>query len=204
MKKILLALTLVFTMGVSKNLNAQALEQGNSAVDVYYGFVSLGKALWLELGGDGATAKYFGAIGGRYEYMTSDKMGVGLEFNYTDMALDWSDTYSDSTTTPPTTSTYTYSMKRTIIRVMPRFNIHFGGSEDFDAYFGVAVGYRSAKTTYEDNNPNNIDETFEGLSPLAMRLALGGRYYFTDNIGIHMEFGIGGGNMLHGGLSFKF
>lgn len=206
MKKLLLSIVagagLLFA---SQNTNAQALEQGNSAVDAYYGFVSLGKALWMEMGGDGASAKYFGAIGARYEYMVSDKMGVGAEFNYTDMELVWEDDYVDSTTVPPTTTKYSYRFDRTVIRFMPRFNIHFGGSEDFDGYFGVAVGYRSAKTSYSDNDGDSSnDETIEGLSPLAMRLAIGGRYYFTDNIGIHMEFGIGGGNMLHGGLSFKF
>ena len=198
MKKLLLGLSLILSVGLSKNVNAQALEQGQSEIDVYYGGVSFGKALWLELGGEDATAKFLGVMGLKYEYMVSDKMGVGAEFNYTDMQLDWSDTDSASGTK------YEYNIQRTVIRFMPRFNIHFGSSESFDGYFGVAAGYRSAKSTYSDNNPNNTDESIASLNPMALRLALGGRYFFTDNIGLHMEFGIGGGMLLHGGLSIKF
>ncbi|MFT7158553.1 MAG: hypothetical protein ACI8Q1_003586, partial [Parvicella sp.] len=35
-------------------------------------------------------------------------------------------------------------------------------------------------------------------------LFLGGRYFFTDNIGMNLEFGVGGGALIQGGLALKF
>jgi len=206
-KTLVVAVIAASSMLPQKEAKAQAMEQGNIGIDVYYGAVSFSKALWEALAdtydGD-KKSTYFGAIGGRFEYMVSDKIGVGLDFNYTNMTLQVSEQDTNYSTSPPSVQTYTYNWERTIIRAMPRFNIHFGGNESFDGYFGVGVGYRSAKSTFSDDDPNNIDETVEGLSPVAMRIALGGRYFFTDNIGISMELGIGGGNLIHGGISLKF
>jgi hypothetical protein len=129
--------------------------------------------------------------------MVSDKMGVGIDMNY--VSIKWEDSYDNGNG-----STYTDQIVYTRMRFMPRFNIHFGSSDSFDGYFGVAAGYGAGKFEYSSTNPNYQTSSTPNLFPLAMRIAVGGRYYFTDNIGIHMELGIGGGAIIHGGLAFKF
>jgi outer membrane scaffolding protein for murein synthesis (MipA/OmpV family) len=199
MKKLLLSLTLVFSAGVAQNLNAQAVEQGNMTFDVYYGFPNLTGSLAKSISTDSElTVKSLGPIGGKFEYMVSDKMGVGLETNYSSTTVTYTEFDSFDSTN------YEYNWSITSIRFMPRWNIHFGSSDNFDGYFGIAAGYLAR--TYKDSStdPNYTSTSISGAFPFALRLAVGGRYYFTDNIGLHMELGFGGGALIHGGFAFKF
>lgn len=203
MKKIY-SFLIVSAIGASAFLSpstvkAQALEQGNVSLDLYYGFGSLSKS-FLKLITDNSTAKssFLGPMGLKFEYMASDKIGVGAEFNYTSYNIEWNEVDS------ATSVNFNYKYTRTIVRIMPRFNIHFGSNENFDGYFGIAAGYRQAFNKWESNDPSYDGSTSGTLIPFAMRIALGGRYFFTDNFGIHMELGLGGGAMIHGGLSLKF
>jgi hypothetical protein len=53
-------------------------------------------------------------------------------------------------------------------------------------------------------NTNNIfHDPSVSFSGLAFRIAIGGRYFFTKNIGIFGEIGFFGGAIIHGGLSLK-
>lgn len=183
--------------------NAQALEEGNVTFDPYYGVASvIAKAVFTAPDSAANTSdKFIGPIGFKFEYMGSDKIGVGFEYNYTIGELTWQETKTDTVTSQ--TKTYNYKIRRDLHRFMPRINIHFGGSESFDSYFGVAVGYRLPKWTIESDEAGYSYET-GSFSSFALRLALGARYYITDNIGLHMELGLGGGTLIHIGLSTKF
>lgn len=204
MKKVLftlkvVAIAAVVNFSLSSKANAQAVEEGNVTIDPYYGFFSVAKALFTA--SDNQTvleSSFIGPVGLKGEYMFSDKMSIGAEFNYTGMGWEYTEIDSASG------NKYTYNLKRNIIRIMPRLNIHFGGSENFDGYFGISAGYRNATYSLTSNNPNQADESVEGLVPIAMRFSLGGRYYFTENIGLMAEIGLGGGTIFHTGFSFKF
>jgi hypothetical protein len=182
---------------LSTNLvNGQAMDQGRMCIDLYYGFGSTSKAFVQEMANtNNGDFKSFGAIGGRFEFMASDKVGIGLEGNYLIHTATW--LVDDGVNK----YNYEYSVRR--VRVFPRINYHFGNSDSFDAYFGVGAGYRSIKRVTTSNDPNFIGEELEGALPVAMRLALGARYFFTENIGAHVEFGLGGGNIIHFGLSIR-
>ncbi|MFN3918113.1 MAG: outer membrane beta-barrel protein [Flavobacteriales bacterium] len=199
MKKIYVMCIGVILASTSLTANAQAVQQGSVVIDGYYGWGSLSKA-FLKSITDNSAAKIssLGPIGARLEYMASDKIGVGFDFNYTDNKVTWNDKPTDSS------ATYSYEYNVTRVRFMPRMNIHFGGNENFDSYFGVAAGYRSITRSFSSNDPDYTGGTTEGVNPLAMRLALGARYFFTDNFGLNMEFGLGGGYMIHAGVSAKF
>jgi outer membrane protein W len=192
MKKLFIALSFSFATFYSSNdANAQAMSQGDFSVDVYYGFGSLSKAFVQEMAKPDGQFRSLGALGARFEFMASDKVGIGLEGNYLNHNATWrNENYS-----------YEYNVRR--IRVFPRINYHFGNSDSFDAYVGVGAGYRYIVRSYSTNDPNYDPDDTEGILPVAMRLAIGARYFFTDNIGLHMEFGMGGGNIVHYGLSFK-
>jgi len=165
-------------------------------VDVYYGFGSMSKAFVKEFAGPNGTFKSFGALGARFEYMASDKVGIGLEANYLIHTATWN--VDDGVNL----YNYEYSVRR--IRVFPRINYHFGNSDRFDSYVAAGAGYRSIVRSTKSNDPNYIPEDITGVFPVAMRLAFGARYFFTETIGAHMEFGLGGGNIIHFGLSARF
>jgi hypothetical protein len=200
MKKIF---TILFGASIlaSSNVKAQAVEQGSIVIEAYYGFLSISNAAFKELSSNSA-AKFtgIGPAGLRFEYMVSDKIGLGLDGNFLSQNLNWTGT----DTTAGNKLNFEYKVFRQVLRVMPRINIHFGGSDNFDGYFGIAAGYRNVTRGYNSNDPNYKGESSSAtLVPITLRFAVGGRYFFTPNIGLNGEIGIGGGTILHTGITFK-
>lgn len=77
------------------------------------------------------------------------------------------------------------------------FNSLFGIPEKFDLYAGLSLGYFIWSTS--------AGYSGTGASGLGFGGQIGGRYYFGDNFGIHLEGG--GGNSTSGGkfgISYKF
>ena len=107
---------------------------------------------------------------------------------------DSTDTFSDSTYT----ENYGLTTKR--MRVMLRMNKHIVQNDLVDAYVGAGVGYR-----YVNRKLEGLDDEQDGaLIPVAFRLAFGARFFFTENLGAHVELGAWGGAPLQMGLSLKF
>lgn len=199
MKKIktLLAAAFVGLAGLS-SVNAQAVSSGDIFVQAYYGGgLNLGYAILqssvetsASLGAN-VSASRLGPIGGRFAYMVSDKVSLGVDVNYSDMSATATDTYD-------------YTAGQSTLRAMARFDIHFGSSEKFDSYFGIGAGYRSASYYFESTDPAYVNDALEGINPIAFRIAYGGQYFFSDAIGANLEIGFGGGGLIRAGLSTKF
>lgn len=205
-KTTLLILTCLGLVSISnKSLNAQSTQQGNILIDVYYGGPNLTASI-LETtfvnagaGEEVDRINSLGPVGGRISYMIAEKVSIGVDANFTDVSISF------FSTTPDTTgNTYTYKAGWRTVRVFPRFDYHFGNSDNFDGYFGVGAGYRSRTYYSESNDPNYDGGSVEGINPISFRLAVGGTYYLIDNLGVNLEFGLGGGGLIRGGLAFKF
>ena len=83
-------------------------------------------------------------------------------------------------------------------------NYHFVATDNLDAYFGVGVGANIRRIGTKTDYPNYDDNAVSGsLIPVSLRVALGTRYYFTENIGLNLELGLGG-PFISGGVSVKF
>ena len=69
--------------------------------------------------------------------------------------------------------------------------------KSFQLFWANSVGFRSA----------NWSGDFAGFevvsSPLALRTAMGMRYFFTESIGLSLEFGLGGGSSVCLGGAIK-
>ena len=142
-----------------------------------------------------------GPVGGRIEYLLGEKIGLGIDVNYTSASVSWKEGGIDDIGQPVI---YDHKAGQELLRAMAAFSWHFVGSDEFDAYLSFGAGYRNKTYAYETNEPGFIDSETTGLIPLAMRLAVGGRYFFTDNIGAGIELGLGGGGNVRGGLAVKF
>jgi opacity protein-like surface antigen len=177
------------------------VEKGNILIDTYYGGPNLWKSVletfFVDNGSSNVQVGGIGPVGGRFEFMMADKVGIGADYNYTSVGISWSDADSSSSTI------YNYDIKSKRNRFMARINIHFATQGAFDAYFGLGAGYNSVKYEFTSNRPG-WDESIPGLNPLAFRIALGARYYFIPNLGANMELGLFGGAIVHGGISLKF
>lgn len=77
-------------------------------------------------------------------------------------------------------------------------NYHFNEVLDipdqFDVYGGLSLGYWNWSTK---SNEANINYGGSGNGGIGVGLQVGGRYLFTDNVGINLEFG--GGSVLSAG-----
>ncbi|MFT5600664.1 MAG: hypothetical protein ACI9N1_000900 [Flavobacteriales bacterium] len=206
MKKLLLISLSFLTFGFTQNSYAQATEEGNVLIDVYYGFPNLYSAtLKSAYANSGTTTDVkigsLGPVGAKVEYMVSDKVGMGVDFNYTSTSVSYTEEGYDAMNN---LTTYDYKVSRNVLRIFPRFNFHFGSGDSFDGYAGLGAGWRNSSWKFESTDPDYISDEIDGLLPVSFRLFLGGRYFFTDNIGMNLEFGVGGGALIQGGLALKF
>ena len=133
--------------------------------------------------------------------MLSDKIGLGLDANYTNTFVDYNQNTTDANGDP---ATYNYKVGRSVIRAMVRMNVHFATSDVLDPYFNIGAGYRTSSFYFDSSDPNyDASSVSYNFIPFAMRVGAGLRYYFTDNLGINVEVGFGGGSLAAGGITYK-
>lgn len=215
MKKTLLLFACSFVLSMSAS--AQAVMQGNILIDAYYGFPDLYKTTFRTLYEDNSDVKVggIGPIGGRVEYLLSDKFGVGLDVAYTsaNATFNRDEAQYDANGVPvidPTTgqqAVVTYQDKAGTSKIggMITFNYHFANSDVLDAYGMLGAGYKNRVFTYESSEPGYEDETSAGsLFPVSFRIGAGMRYFFTENIGANLAIGFGQGGLINGGITAKF
>ena len=234
MKKLLLVLTIV--AGTTFSASAQ-IAQGSILVDTYYGFTNIPGAIYNDAwdlessywNGGEATTSGIGPLGIRVEYMTSDKLSVGIDFalnlnsaSFTGEDYDYNNMDSTGNFQP---ISFTAEGSSTKWGAMVTLNYHFVTNDIVDFYLTAGAGYKNRSSTLEQDNPNytnNAGEpdnvafeehnsffritslTPETSIPLAARIGLGLRVFFTDNIGANIGLGFGQGGILNAGLSFAF
>lgn len=209
MKKFILAFTVFIA---SSAAFGQAATMGSIIVDPYFGGPNFGKSFATSLtttGTSNMVVRGIGPMGLRAEYVISDKIGLGADVIYNNYSANYNQVdslYDGNTGTWTTTVTNNeYRMQR--LRVQARMNFHLEvNNPDLDAYVGIGAGTNNRfRKAYENNvlvsDPSSIGNfTF---IPVSFRICAGMRYYFTDNIGLNLELGLGG-PVFSGGLSFKF
>lgn len=197
MKKLILTVALFASTFTSFNSNAQAVEEGKILIDTYYGFPNLYatifKAAYTNYTDVSVTG--LGPLGIRGEYLVTDKIGLGLDLCYSSMTLS----YNDITVTP--SALYTAGTSK--IGGMITFNYHFADHDNFDAYFITGVGANNRTFTYSDPTMGKVSSSGVNAIPVAARIGVGTRYFFTPNFGINLGLGLGQGSLINGGLSFK-
>ena len=204
MKKKILGLGMAFALCLGTNIaSAQAVSQGNFIVDAYVsGHVS---STLVEAVGTVQNDEGYAHIGlpigygGKFEYMASDKLGLGLESNFVKTGYQYGLTGNQ------------YSYTRTKLRVNFILNYHVVQSDKFDMYLGWGLGYKNTNRTWttDSGNQDELDILNSGLDALKVPISIkwfscGGRYFFTDNIGMNFEVALGGGQLGKIGLTGKF
>ena len=197
MKKLILSVAVFALSLTSFKANAQAVEEGKILIDTYYGFPNLYTTIFKAAYSNytDASVSGLGPLGVRGEYLFTDKIGLGLDLCYSSMSLS----YNDNTVIP--TTTYKASTKK--IGAMVTFNYHFANHDNFDAYFITGVGVNNRSFSYSDPSMGTVSSTGTNAIPVAARVGVGMRYFFTPNIGLNLGLGLGQGSLINGGLSFK-
>lgn len=102
-------------------------------------------------------------------------------------------------------SNYGGGNKFTAIYLGARANYHFNEvlnitSDKVDVYGGLSLGYRSF--TWKDNYNNDLLGKSYG-SGVYLGALVGGKYYFTENVGAFLELGAIGSTNARIGVAFK-
>jgi len=191
----------LFTICSSKSFGQ--IEQGTFIIDPYIGVP--GERLLTKFNFAFEDYTYTGwpmSLGIRGEYMFTDYIGVGIDANYSNYGYEYiiEGAYYNGVT--QTFHDAHYEFQGNTFRFMLRANYHLIRTSNLDAYIGGGVGGRDINTkTLVDGKQTSSTNLY---IPVAFRLAVGGHFYFTENIGIHAEAGISGGGFVQGGLAIKF
>lgn len=206
MKRIVILLCLL----TSLSLKSQTLFPGNIMLDTYLGVPNFGKILVTSGLGANQTISLngIGPSGFRAEYLVDDNLGVGIDlmYNYVDFKYQMNDTtwFGDNILIK---SDYYHSVMERF-RIQFRMNYHFEHANPrFDTYFGFGLGYNNRTYQSFKNNIDNTEEFKNSISlipfPISARICAGGRFYFSQYLGLVGEVGLGG-PLISVGLAFKY
>ena len=184
---------------VQSTSKAQAVEQGTIIIDPYYGFPLFGEKFAELVAKDSkSTIKGIGPVGGRVEYMVSNRLGLTMQYIHKSINVSWSG--HDKTGSAIDSTGYLVKSNMLI-----GVNLHLAASNDvLDMYISMAAGtnIHDAHVIRDSQSSTKMDVNWQG-NPFAIRVALGARYYFTNIIGVSTELGIGG-PLVTMGASIKF
>lgn len=180
---------------------SRIVNRSNFIVDVYYG-VSFSNFVVINQFGVGKINNLIGPIGLKFETMVTDKIGLGIDLNFSQTSISWinNSTYNNGTY-------YSYcNYDETHFRALLNFSNHFMTTERSDTYSSLRVGLNSVNYSLNTNNPSlyRSYSFFPITIPVSFRIAVGHKFFFNNNIGINIEAGFGGGPLISGGLTFKF
>ncbi|MFH0893339.1 MAG: hypothetical protein V2A54_02795 [Bacteroidota bacterium] len=206
-----LFITMLTIVALTLSTQAQILKKGNTIIDGYYGFPNMyGTSIKTSYANSNTAFDVdpgmIGPLGGKIEYLLSDKVGLGLNGWYSNAWVKWTEDQQvlvAGSTTQYETKTYNYKVEAPRTDVLVMFNYHFVNTESVDSYFCVGAGYHNRTFRYVTDDPNFNDDGFEIPIPFNARVGIGMRYFFVENFGINIEFGLGG-PLLHGGICAKF
>jgi opacity protein-like surface antigen len=196
-----------------KEESENCVSKGKFIIDAYYGYPYLVGSYVNQLVTESGSSSSIDVtnlnhLGGRFEYMLNNTIGLGFEYTYASVTAKYAETYSmyNNSTNQYEDHTDMYKVGINKQRMLAKINIHFATSKYLDPYATAGIGYK--KTNVYSNNINDqdlVNEVYGALNivPVAFRMGIGMRYYFIKNMGIGIEAGIGG-PAVQIGLSGKF
>jgi hypothetical protein len=179
-----LILVLAFGLGSFNTAQAQAHEQGQIGITAGIGYSLIGGLFDAVTDGDNVEGTGTPVINGMVDYGIGDKFSLGLAVSYQSFKAEYSDYLHFDFTQE------SFEEKWSCLSIGVRPLLHFGNSDNFGMYTGARVGF----TTWSySNSSNNITfiETDVSLGTIGVQPLFGANIYFTDNIGMNMEIGIG-------------
>ena len=200
MKNLFITCTIVF--GALFSVTSQ-VEESSIIIDTYYGFPNLYTSVlrsgYETTDTDDFKISGYGPVGVRGEYMFSDKIGVGVDFMINSSKVSYS--YDDFSSGGNTV--YTDEVSTTKIGLMATFNYHFVSTDRIDFFAVVGAGFKNRSWGYKSTNPDLGEDLAlsSTVVPIAGRIGVGTRIFFTQNLAANVGLGFGQGGVLNAGLS---
>jgi opacity protein-like surface antigen len=180
---------------------AQCLPQGSMNVALGYGFGNFTKSLFktYETIG-GYKAKSLGPLHAKFEYMASEKFGIGLSVNYFNLDGSYDITYQN---TSGATVNGREGLKYSTLSFLARGNYYWFNEDKVAVYSGIGLGYRLGDWSYYSDAPMNTNTHSLGNFPFGMEVVGGVKALITPNIGAYAEVGMAK-SIAQVGLLFSF
>jgi hypothetical protein len=147
----------------------------------------------------------FGPVGMSASYLVTDNLAVGGEVSYASARIQWKEhetlQVADSAGIP---RTYHFVLQAQRIRILIKLNYHFAITQHSDWYLDMGLGYNHTPIKLVTDAPfHDHDISSLCFLPLSAQTNLGFSYYFTKNIGVNAQVGIGG-PLVAVGVTAKF
>ena len=191
-----------------EELNPSPLKKDDYLFEVSYGypFMPLKESNFFGLGNLSSanlirTIKNSNHICLATDYQLNDEFSVGLELTYASADFEYNRSYTLGTSTIPNRKDTIYAAHAKKIRFLAKISYHLNISERFDAFGTAGFGVKQFVYTTKDSQINNADVS-NSIFPVAIRVAIGGRFFLKPNLAIHIEGGLGG-PLMQIGLSYK-
>ncbi len=168
--------------------------------NVYYGAGSIGDKVNLYVNsraldyGDQVSPTFTGTgvFGFNINSYASDQLLIGVDINYTQASIEYPAEVERGGVEKITLDRF---------RLSTRLEYDYYVREYIELY---AVGTAGAKYSfYSATNSSFLEEEDVFYFPLALQAGGGIRYFFNENFGIFLEYGIGGGANLRGFLTYR-
>lgn len=195
MKKILiLAIGLIPLKGISQDdLSFDVFQENASFISAGYGFGNFTQSLF-QIADDNTSdvnleTSFLGPIFFKYEYAFAPKVGFGINIAYVQATANY--LYKDQYITSGA-ALLEEKLDWKSYSILARINWHFGNNEKVDPYIGIGMGYRDAKWTGSNNDPQSefSSTTVENPFNLGFESTLGARFMFSPNVGAYVEVGL--------------
>jgi hypothetical protein len=188
----------------SSSSGGKAFNESTKVINVGVGF--LGAYYYRYNRGQGYSYRQSPAFNLSYEQGIGRKtgpgvIGVGLYFGYQSARWQYDNYYYKGVP-----FYYRHSWRYTTIAARGAYHLDALTTDKGELYFGALLGLQIRSYTFSSNSPDpdvNSYRINQGNVGTVGSIFLGGRYYFTDNIGLFGELGYGV-TYLTLGLSVKF
>ncbi len=181
---------------VETKLNTNyCVKKGNKIIDAFYGvtFNNYFQILYNWPIPNNITDKY--CIGGAFEYLVNDKIGIGAEITYRVLSGTGNDYRSDSSYYNP--EIFKMDIKYEKLRTFAKINVHFYKTNKVDFYSNFGLGLVFERIEFNQEPPSFNYPIFQNYRndnrrTFGIKAGLGLRVYLSDVFGIHAELSIGG------------
>lgn len=184
----------------------KCIKKFKSLTDTYYGYPAVFGYIMQLFVDHNTNLSMIGPTGGKYEFLLTDKFGIGTDVNYTTSSISWLETKTDVN---GKNISYNHNFSSTAFRSMATFNFHFHTRKKVDWYTSLKGGYYGRTYKYVSDDPTSkppkIDQIWVSNDwHVAFRYEFGVRIFLAPFLALNFQMGIGGGPIFASGISSKF
>lgn len=144
------------------------------------------------------------AISLAFDYGIGEVFSIGAMYSFQSFSGDIKDYTFIDTDGNTKTESVNFGLSRNNIALLPRFHYRIS-NDNIDIYSGLRLGYLfwGGNATSTDPDFNEFDD-FQGGRINVGIVPIGGRFYFSDNIGANFEIALGAPYIASVGAQYRF